>query len=309
MPAEPSQADSPDMATTVARNSSTTPGALLGAAPEVQALPAAAASADGRLRLLRMALWFAAFSGWLLIAVFGLQGFGEWQTTVRLAALLLLGVAIALWAEFEAAQQFRLASLADTAAAGERRRISLDLHDSAIQPYLGLRLGLEALRRRMDADNPLARDIDELFMMTQDSIAELRGYVRVLGGRPTQEALLDGLRRQVERFRGFYGLDVELDVAADVEVDERLSDDIVRMVGEGLSNVGRHTESHHATISLSRAARRLELRIADDGAGDPDAWQRFTPVSLTLRAQRLRGSVTVEPRRGGGSTVWISIPV
>lgn len=309
MPAEPSQADSPDMATTVARNSSTTPGALLGAAPEVQALPAAAASADGRLRLLRMALWFAAFSGWLLIAVFGLQGFGEWQTTVRLAALLLLGVAIALWAEFEAAQQFRLASLADTAAAGERRRISLDLHDSAIQPYLGLRLGLEALRRRMDADNPLARDIDELFMMTQDSIAELRGYVRVLRGSTAPAGtLLDELRRQAERFQRFYGFKVEISIEPDLIVADALAAEVVQMVGEGLSNVGRHTTSRQVTVVLSAAQRRLVVEIVDH-RGDRKAWRRFTPVSLTLRARRLGGMVEVAPRESGGTVVRVVIPV
>lgn len=309
MPAEPSQADGPDMAITLARPSSPIPGATRCTAPAVEAPPATAASAEGRVRLLRMALWFAAFSGWLLIAIFGLQGFGEWQALVRLSAVLLLGVAVALWAEFEAAQQFRLTSLADTAAAGERRRISLDLHDSAIQPYLGLRLGLEALRRKTDAGNPLARDIEELFSMTQDSIAELRGYVRVLGGRPAQGALLEGLRRQAERFHGFYGLEVELAVAADIELDERLSDAIVRMVGEALSNIGRHTDSRHARVSLSRADGRLELHVADEGASEAEAWQSFTPVSLTLRAQHLGGSVSVAPGRGGGSVVCIGIPL
>ena len=40
-----------------------------------------------------------------------------------------------------------LESLAEEAMATERARIGRDLHDSAIQPYLGLKYGVEALAR------------------------------------------------------------------------------------------------------------------------------------------------------------------
>jgi signal transduction histidine kinase len=57
----------------------------------------------------------------------------------------------------------------------ERRRISRDLHDSAVQPYIGLKLGLEAMRCRFRRTE-LARDLDELIKIASDGIGELRQY-------------------------------------------------------------------------------------------------------------------------------------
>lgn len=251
------------------------------------------------------------------------------RITVLLGALLLwpeeavavaVLVAIVLWGAFECVQKRRLAQLLDAmvhlhrlaceAADGERRKISLDLHDSAIQPYLGLRMGLEALRRKMAPDNVLARDLDELYRMTQDSIADLRGYVRVLGnGRHGGAAILaDALGRQAERFSAFYGIDVEINSLTEVQAEGALVDELARMVGEGLSNIGRHTASRRATITLSRRDGRLLIQIVDH-AGGTGPWKPFTPVSLSERARQLGGGVEVMPREGGGSVVNITLPL
>jgi signal transduction histidine kinase len=218
-----------------------------------------------------------------------------------IASLALLGCALLLLARIHAVQAERLR--------GERRKISLDLHDGAIQPYLGLKLGLEALRRKALPDNPLAGDVDELYRMTQDSIAELRGYVRVLRGSTAPAGtLLDELRRQAERFQRFYGFKVEISIEPDLIVADALAAEVVQMVGEGLSNVGRHTTSRQVTVVLSAAQRRLVVEIVDH-RGDRKAWRRFTPVSLTLRARRLGGMVEVAPRESGGTVVRVVIPV
>lgn len=218
-----------------------------------------------------------------------------------IVSLALLGCALLLLARMQTAQAARLH--------GERRKISLDLHDGAIQPYLGLKLGLEALRRKALPDNPLARDVDELYRMTQDSIAELRGYVRVLRGSSMPAGtLMDGLRRQAERFQRFYGFKVEISIEAELTVADELAAEVVQMVGEGLSNVGRHTTSRQVAVVLSSAPRRLVVEIVNH-RGAPAPWRRFTPASLTQRARRLGGMVEVVPHENGGTTVRIVIPV
>ncbi|MDD5250373.1 MAG: histidine kinase [Rhodocyclaceae bacterium] len=201
--------------------------------------------------------------------------------------------------------------LATDAAETERKKICLDLHDSAIQPYLGLKLGLEALRRKVEPTNALAGDIDDLYRMTQDSIAELRGYVRVLGGHAQRQAaaLMEGLRRQVERFHGFYGIKVDVNLLSDVNLNDRLTAEVVQMVGESLSNIGRHTSSREVTINLSSSNDQLVTQIINHGGAGDAAWQRFTPVSLTRRAQHLGGSVEVAPQASGGTAVRVTIPL
>ncbi len=253
-------------------------------------------------------LQFAATVGWLALGAAP----EAWPALLlRAAALALLGYAIALCAGIAAARQRHLQLLAATAVDRERRKISLDLHDGALQPYLGLKLGLEALRRKVEPGNALTRDIDELYRMTQESIAELRGYVRVLGGRPRRRAgdLASALRRQIGRFEAFYGLKVDLTLSCADAPGEWLAEEIAQMVAESLSNIGRHTAARRVAVALATAERELVLRIVDDGGGREAAWRSFTPVSLTLRANRLGGRVEVAPHADGGTEVRIAIPL
>lgn len=253
------------------------------------------------------AVALAAVAGTLLIAALEHAHAGPWHPLLPgMLSLGMLGGAILLPARVERAQQARLRRLTDSAADGERRRISLDLHDGAIQPYLGLKLGLEALRRKVEPGNPLAQDVDELCRVTQESIAELRGYVRVLrGAAPPPGALEQGLRRQIARFQRFYGFKTELKLAPGLQLDAALAGEVVQMVGEGLSNIGRHTVARQVAVSVSGAAGRLVVDIVNQGGGAP--WRSFTPASLVQRAGRLGGLVEVAPR-GDGSLVRIVIP-
>src|SRR5678816_3660289 len=67
--------------------------------------------------------------------------------------------------------------LASQASEYERQRISRDIHDSAIQPYIGLKLGLDALRRQVPIDDPVANGLTELSERTDSVIKDLRSYV------------------------------------------------------------------------------------------------------------------------------------
>jgi signal transduction histidine kinase len=145
--------------------------------------------------------------------------------------------------------------------------------------------------------------------MTAESIDELRGYVRVLDGQPggRPAALRDGLRRQAERFGRFYGIDVAMNVLGDVELDEPLTTQVLQMIGESLSNIGRHTASRRATINVSAGARELRAEVINQGDGA--AWRDFRPASLDRRAHSLGGRIEVAPHDGGGSAVTMTIPL
>lgn len=70
--------------------------------------------------------------------------------------------------------------LAMELARHKRRQISRDLHDSAIQPIIGLKLGLEALRRRLAEEPHLVTELDDLIALAGAGIGELRQYVGAL---------------------------------------------------------------------------------------------------------------------------------
>jgi signal transduction histidine kinase len=201
--------------------------------------------------------------------------------------------------------------LASEVATQERQRISRDLHDATIQPYIGLKLGLEALRRQVPHDTPLAEEVDDLARMAAESIAELRRYVaglRKQGPRTARESLLVAVRRQAEKFTEFYGIDVKVVADSDVRLKESMFDEVMNIVREGLANIRRHTSAQRALVNLRDEGARLVVEFINDRAPDPNAKQVFFPRSLNERAMELGGRVDVE-HRDGRTKVAVAIPV
>ena len=208
-------------------------------------------------------------------------------------------------------ENIRLAErLASGAAERERQKISRDIHDSTLQPYIGLKLALEALRRRIDGHDPLANEIDELIAMTGDGITELRGYVSDLKDSvpPHETVLVPALRREAAKFSDFYGIEVEVIAENDLCVNDRLAAEAYQIVREGLSNVRRHTEARRAVITVRCAEDHLILLIANDRASGTEDAATFVPRSITERALALGGSAQVA-LRDGHTTVRVDIPV
>ena len=204
-----------------------------------------------------------------------------------------------------------LDGLATQAASKERGRLSLDMHDVTIQPYLGLKLGLESLRRKALPGNPLLPDLDELFVMTNDSIADLRRYLRGLKGSHAAplSPLLDGVQKQVDQFFRLYGIETELNCAPDLYLNDRLTAEVLPMVGESLSNIGRHTRSRRVTLNLQHRGESFICQTVNHGAKDAPPWKPFTPVSLSRRAEQLGGRVMVDRLPDNGSVVSVEIPL
>jgi signal transduction histidine kinase len=200
--------------------------------------------------------------------------------------------------------------IASDAAGHERQKISRDLHDSTIQPYVGLKLGLEAVRRKMTADDPFAGELDDLCKMTNDSIADLRRYVGGLNGaRGAQpEFLIEAVWRQAEKFEEFYGIEVEVNSGPDLGISDRLAAEVLHIVNEGLSNIRRHTQSTRATVNLRRQQHNVMVQIINHG-GSPAAFQPFTPRSITERTNHLGGKVEVTRLGGASTAVTVDIPL
>lgn len=200
--------------------------------------------------------------------------------------------------------------LASEVAEHERQKISRDIHDSAIQPYIGLKFALEALGRKAAADNPLAKDIERLAEMTQREISELRRYVKGLRGQgdPGDAALVPALRRQAARFGELYGINVAIEAASELQVGDGLADQVFHMVSEALSNVRRHTTAAVARVSLSCDTQMFTLQVANPGDADVSA-KIFTPRSIAERATTLGGTCRVEAGFDRGTVVIVEVPM
>jgi signal transduction histidine kinase len=201
--------------------------------------------------------------------------------------------------------------LASDAADHERRRIARDIHDSIIQPYIGLKIGLSAVRQKLTGGGDVGDDVRTLVEMTDAGIEDLRSYVRALKSGDVAhagEVLVPSIERFAAKFALATGIGVRLAAPGPVRVNDRLAAEAVQMVAEGLSNVRRHTQSVRAVVTVAVEGGELVLEIENDGpAGRPAA--PFTPRSIAERAAALGGAVEVGASRDGGARVRVRIPL
>lgn len=204
----------------------------------------------------------------------------------------------------------RAEGLIKSMASQERQRISGDVRETGMQPYVGLKLGLEAMRRRYPRAE-LATDLDDLIKIANDGIGELREYLKGLKKtkpRKQDTSLLTAVRTQAQKFAEFYGIPTQVIAQPDLPVNTPLHTDVLHILREGLSNIFRHTRAKRATIKVREARGRLFLELINDAA--PHATRKkFHPRSIGERATDLGGRVRVRRGAGHRTVVAIELPL
>ncbi len=194
----------------------------------------------------------------------------------------------------------------------ERARIGRDLHDSAVQPYLGLKFALEAVLLRAAADNPMRADLQALVRLATRETEALRELIADMRSPAPRgdNALVPAVRRQVRRFSALFGIDVQLDAPAQVMTSRQMAAQVFHLVNEALNNVRKHTPATEVRLSLRTAPGAVRLRISDNGGSvlrrsGPD----FHPASLAERVDALGGVLTVHRPDGLNTELVITIPL
>ena len=211
-------------------------------------------------------------------------------------------------------------NLASDAAEQERQRIAHDIHDSVIQPYLGLQFGLAALDQKLEAGNTGIRDnVQELLDLTNHELAELRHFVWGLRANEERtDVLLPAIERYAERFSKVTGIKVDVAAHGKVKVNDRLAAELFQIVAEGLSNVRRHAFCRDARVEISCKESSLLLEIKNsrprahpDGerADGQDGIKAFRPHSIAERAASLGGDTQVFVDDKDYTVVSVGIPL
>ena len=199
--------------------------------------------------------------------------------------------------------------LASEAAEYERQKIARDIHDGVIQPYIGLQLGLAAIRQKIErGDNDVGPDVRELTEMTVNEIEELRHYIRGLKkGERHYTMLLPAVRSFASKFSAATGIAVEVKAATEIEIKDGLASEIFQMVTEGFSNIRRHTHSHRAEAELDCSESEFVLNIKNSNENGTPA--NFHPRSLAERAAALGGQLKIYTDEENQTVVNIRIPL
>jgi signal transduction histidine kinase len=195
----------------------------------------------------------------------------------------------------------------------ERERIAKELHDGVIQSLFAVGMSLQAAAT-VTRDPDLERRVSDAVSEIDHAIRDLRNYI--FGLRPgilADRQLDQALRRMAADFQERSGVTtaVDIDPAAAAELSPRAGE-VVQLVREALSNVGRHAAADTCRLSLRRDGHAAILEIDDDGRGFDTSAAVGTGLGLTNlreRAAAIDGELDIQSHLGEGTTVVISLPL
>jgi signal transduction histidine kinase len=196
-------------------------------------------------------------------------------------------------------------------AAAERERIGRDLHDSAVQPYLGLKYGLEALARKSSRDNELLPAIRQLVELTASELQSLRDVVSGLrlGEDPmAATAFMSALNAQGTRFEALYGLKVTIDAPESLRLRGSAARTVLLMINEALTNVRRHTAATTVAVVLDIRDGDVVVRVRNDHRPFGPPRKPFVPRSLQERATESGGGLIVK-MESSYTEIMIKLPL
>ncbi|WP_169747730.1 GAF domain-containing sensor histidine kinase [Demequina subtropica] len=185
----------------------------------------------------------------------------------------------------------------------ERQRLADDLHDFVSQELFATAMQIESIAA--DSEPRLSARLLRTLDHVKRAQREVRGVMSSLAGHRTSEPISERIRREIVMGTDSLGFAprVQVDWAQlshAIAGDPSLSDDVVAVVRELLSNVARHSEASEVYMAISGADGRVAVTVSDDGIGPGGATNRHSGTSnLANRALRRNGTFTLAPSRPG----------
>ena len=202
----------------------------------------------------------------------------------------------------------------------ERRRIARELHDDTIQALVVLARQLdEVSSNEKDVSGNARCSLENLRQQTNDIIQNLRRLSQDLRP-PALDRLglvpaLEGLATDIEKHSG-----INL-VVKTYSPSRRLPDEIelvlFRTAQEALRNVWKHSQATSAEIIVEFDAIKSKITIKDNGKGfelpetigDLVKQGKLGLTGMQERIQLIGGSLKIESKPRGGTTVIIEAPI
>ncbi|HET9200549.1 MAG TPA: GAF domain-containing sensor histidine kinase [Dehalococcoidia bacterium] len=202
-------------------------------------------------------------------------------------------------------------------ATEERNRLARELHDSVAQSLFNIVLESEVTSTLLEkgSTETARQQLAGLSEQARQAAAEIRALIFEL--RPAdleREGLATTLRKHLDAVGRVHHLQTEFAVEGEFEIPVAEGREAYRIIQEALNNVIKHAGASSVAVKLRGSGGRLEITVSDDGAGFDVRSATIRSFSLGLtsmeeRAKALDGRLTVESRRGQGTTVVLSMPI
>jgi PAS domain S-box-containing protein len=224
----------------------------------------------------------------------------------------------------------RLAGVAEA----ERQRLARELHDQVGQNLTALGINLNIVRAQMpeQAANSLHSRLDDSLSLVGQTAAQIRDVMANL--RPPMlddYGVVAALHWYGEQFAR------RTDIAIAMEGEEpvprlatHVENALFRIAQEALTNVAKHAQATHVTVTVEVDSGTLRLVVADDGIGfdpsalpfdsaqdklragpahlaEPDGGRGWGLLTMTERAEAVGGRCRIESYPGQGAQVIVEV--
>ena len=188
----------------------------------------------------------------------------------------------------------------------ERARIARELHDEVGQTMTFLLIGL-----RMKTEQ-LPEDLRAEFAQITDAARTALDEVRTISRRLRPGALADlgigaALESVAEDARQLTGMPIDVDIVTGLGRDMDRDLVIYRVAQEAVTNIVKHAQATHASITLGHRAAVLVLTVRDNGVGTAGV-DGTGSYSMRERARLVGGSFQRISTPGAGTAIVLEVP-
>ena len=206
-----------------------------------------------------------------------------------------------------AASRSRIVAAQETA----RRQIERDIHDGAQQELVALiaRIGLAQNQFGRDSGR-LGETLGDLQSEARQALENLRQFASgihpsVLSDHGLVEAI------EIRSARLPLGVTIECDPQMrTTRFPDEIESAAYFFVSEGLANALKHAAAERARVRIVRSESKLDVEVADDGAGfDVEAVRLSGLRGLSDRIEAVGGTIAVDSSPGRGTRLTARLPI
>ena len=200
----------------------------------------------------------------------------------------------------------------------ERARLAREIHDTLAQGFVGISSQLDAVSMCMPHQPDQARRyLDLARKMARHSLTEARRSVMDLRASALEgQDLAAALQSGTTQWTAGSKVEVSIDISGpENPLSQDMEQHLLRIAQEAVTNVLKHAGASRIWIKLHTEARKIYLRIVDNGRGFEqqdvfsDLGGHFGLIGMRERAERLGGELHLKSRPGEGTQVEVMVPL
>jgi signal transduction histidine kinase len=195
----------------------------------------------------------------------------------------------------------------------DRDRIARDLHDLVIQRLYATGMSLEGtmpMITRPEVADRVRNAVDAM----DDTIRDIRATIFALQSRarasaPRLRSDIIDVADEMTEMLGFAPA-LRLGSGLDSRATTELSDQVIAVLREALSNAARHSGATRVEVAVDTdAAGMLTVLVRDNGRGIKETGRRSGLANMAERAESLGGELRLSAVESGGTDLEWKVPV